>query len=318
MDAFNINNNIIALGDNKITITKNYHYSNPVFFLDINNKKIQIMDIKKINNDVYEVNFTLNNKYRINLFIKDDIIEEYKPLYFIQENNFESNLNLDDLKISHSFTKDKIFFNLKRSIKLNKDTSIKFEGDLNKTVFWRQDTKEIDIHFPYQIKGFTNLTFKINGVLKKIKVFNKEDFPRNLIKVKGGIKLNKVCEWDLRIVTETSEWVIKKGEVFLYLDINNNETFKVYIDDYLLFEQKILTSTYLPKLTILENPLRVKISQSFYEDIILKFKNKPDRIIIPQGQTEIPLSYEKGIRILEIEEIINAICDNSTWIYYIK
>jgi hypothetical protein len=318
MEVFNINNNIIKTGDNKLLITKNYHYVTPMFYLDINNKKIQINDNKKINDNVFEINFTLTNKAKTKLLVKDGITEEYIPLYFIQEQNYDSNLNLDDLKFNTSYVKDKIFFNIKKSLPLKKDTSLKFEGDINKTIFWRQNTKEIDINFPYQVKGYTTLTFKINGVLKRIKVFNVDDFPRNLIKVKGGLKLNKSCEWDLRVVTDTKEWVIKKGEIFLYLDINENETFKIYIEDYLLFEQKILSSTYLPKLTIVDEPLRIKLSQAFYEDVSVKFKNKNDRWVIPQGQTEINLNYDKGIRLLEIEEIHNAVCDNLTWIYYIK
>lgn len=318
MEVFNINNNIINIGSNKLIVTKTYHYSNPTFFLDINNKKMEIINFKQIDNDIFELEFLLTNKARTKLFIKDGLIEEYIPLYYIQEDNYDPNINLDDLKINTSFIKDKIFLNIKKSLPLKKDTSLQFEGDLNKIVFWRQGTKEIDINFPYQVKGYASLTFKINGVVKRIKIFNREDFPRNLIKVKGGLKLNKVCEWDLRLVTETTESIIKKGEVFIYMDILNNENFQVYIDDYLLFEQKILSSTYLPKLTVLENPLRIKLSQPFYEDVVVKFKNRAERWVIPQGKTETNLSYDKGIRLLEIDEISNAICDNSSWIYYIK
>ncbi len=318
MEVFDINNNIIKTGDNKLIITKNYHYVTPIFFLDINNKKIEINNYKKINDSTFEINFITSNKAKTKLLIKDGITEEYIPLYFIQEENYDSNLNLDDLKINTSFIKDKIFFKIKKSLPLKKDTSLKFEGDINKTIFWRQNTKEIEINFPYQVKGYTTLIFKINGVVKRIKVFNIDDFPRNLIKVKGGLKLNKFCEWDLRVVTDTKEWIIKKGEIFLYLDLNENETFKVYIEDYLLFEQKIISSTYLPKLTIIDEPLRLKLSQAFYEDIFVKFKNKNERWIIPQGQTEINLNYDKGIRLLEIEEIHNAVCDNLMCIYHIK
>lgn len=317
MGNYNINNNIINIGDNMINITKNYYFSNPEFFLDINNKKFRISS-NKISNTEYQIKFYLSNKAKTKLLIRDGIIEEYLVLYHIQEDSYEPNTNIDDIKINAYFLKDKIFLQIKKPLPLKKDTSLKFEGDINKTVFWRQNTKEIEISFPYQVKGYTTLTFKLNNIIKKVKVFNRDDFPKNLIKIKGGLKLNKICDWDLRLVTETKEWIIKKGDAFIYFDIESNETFKVYIDEYLLFEQKILASSYLPKITLLEDPLRIKLSQPFYENVVVKFKNINERWVITQGKTEVIINCDKGIRLLEIEDISNAISDNKSWIYHIK
>jgi hypothetical protein len=220
--------------------------------------------------------------------------------------------------LKSSYYKDKIFLNFKKELPINKDFYLNFEGDINKSIMWKSDLKEIEISFPYKIKGFTTISFKINGILKKIKVYNIDDFPKNLIKIKGGLKLNRICDFDLRLISDASEWVIKKGESMVYLDMIQHENFKVYIDDYLLFEQKIIYHNFLPKLTILNEPLRIKISQSFHEDVSIKFKNKKEIWIIPQGKTETFLTYDKGLRLLEIENVKNAICENSSWVHIIK
>ena len=74
---------------------------------------------------------------------------------------------------------------------------------------------------------------------------------------------------------------------------------------------------YLPILSVLEKPLRLKLSQPFYEDISVKFKNKKERWIIKQGNTELLLPYT-GICKLLLEEVNNAIYEVESWIYHIK
>ena len=201
--------------------------------------------------------------------------------------------------------------------KKTNDIILNFEGDINKSIIWKKEQDELIVSFPFKINGFTNITYKLNGSIKKAKIYNLDDFPKNIIKIKNGIKLNKPCDFDLKLISETKNILIKKGTIIIDTNISFDETFKLFIDDYLLFEQKILSVNYLPILSVLEKPLRLKLSQPFYEDISVKFKNKKERWIIKQGNTELLLPYT-GICKLLLEEVNNAIYEVESWIYHIK
>lgn len=314
MNVFDLNKNII-IGYNEIVIKKSLSFNNPNISIYFNNKKIIILS-NKIDNFTYKINFNISNKGKTILIIKDvDVEEEYKLIFDYNIDNF---IKQPEYNLEYFYNKDKVYLILKSHYPLKKDIDLKFEGDFNKIVYWRKDSKKIEISFPYQILGISLINFKLNNKLYKIKVINKEDFPKNFILVKGGIKLNKPCNFNLIIKTNKKEFEIKKGEIYLILDFDEIDNLKLYFEDIFIFEQKIVNIKYLPKITILENPLRIRISQIYYADVKIKFKNKEDIWIIPQGKTEVYLNYSSGIKLLEIEEIINASCDNNSGIFLIK
>jgi hypothetical protein len=320
MNNYILEDDNIVIGNNDLFISKKYNFINPAFYLITNNKKSEISKIEKISDTVYKLNIIIFKKSNYSLLIIDNNQEIVLNLKFLDTTKYDeiSTKNIENLRIETIYKKDKIYLKIRNDIVSKKDIYLKIEGDINKNILWRANLKDIEITFPYKIKGFCILTFKVNNVIKKVKVYNLDDFPKNIIKIKDGLKLNKVCDFDLRVVSNTSEWIIKKGETMLYLDLSKHEVFKIFIEDFLLFEQKIPFQNFLPELIILNNPTRIKISQPFHEEVSIKFKNKKDIYIIPQGKTETLLNLEKGLRFLEIDEIKNAFYKNLNEIIEIK
>ncbi len=313
-DVFFTDNTTIHDGYNTFLIKKAYHYGSPVFYLVINNKKT-LIEHELIEDTICSMGFSIKKgTKKAHIKIIDGLSEGIINLKY-SHGLKKSTSDFFDIKTD--YISDKIHIYLKRTV-ASLDVPINIEGDFNKNVIWKSGSKKLDISFPHLIKGNKTFVFKINGTNQTIKIYNREDFPKNIIKVNNGIKLNKSCSYDLRVLTKNKEYSIKKGESFLYEDFSDLEEISVFIEDFFLFKQTVRKNNYYPFLTILEKPLRVKISQPYYEEIKFKFKNDACVYIIPQGQTEATLTTEKGIRILEFEFVKNASYEKKHTIIHIS
>lgn len=310
MKVFKLNTNV-NIGENIIHISKTYDFINPSFYISINNKKEKIESIKNLDN-TYKIILNIKiNSNDIFLIIKDGLIEEYHQL--LLDNNIKPIVEKLNLEITTIYNKDKITLTI-HSDEFIKNTILNIEGDLNKSIIWR-NSKQIETTFPFTIKGFTNLTFKINGELYKQKIYNRDDFPTNLIKIKDGFKLNKTCQWDLTVKNMNNIYTINKGDFYL----NNTQLIDkcyVYIEDFLLFEQDLNFINYIPHISILENPLRAKLSQPLQIEVSFKIKDK--WYIIKQNETEILLNIGVGLLNFKILEAKNATFDDKNYILYLK
>jgi len=76
---------------------------------------------------------------------------------------------------------------------------------------------------------------------------------------------------------------------------------------------------YLPEMFIINNPLKIKLTHKYYEDVIVEFEDYNFKYNIPAGNTEVLINHKnKGIRILEIKNIENATYKKKKWKFFVK
>lgn len=285
---YSLDKKTVTIGYNEIFITKKTFFKTPIVKLISNNIKsdvyYEILNMSKI-----KVNFNLDTKKQYKLSIQDGLKTEIFDLDFTDV-IIEDKLDLD---FDVNYKNGKLFFKLFSNI--TKDTTITFEGDINKTIIWKPNT-DLNVNFVYQILGFKMLNFKINNIEYKKLIIDRDKFPNAIIKTTNGIRIDKVCQYDLMI----NDTLLKAGETTIK---TNSNTFKVMFKDILLFEQTI-TTKFQPIVTLVNNPLRLKLNQPYYEDVSVVLNDV--KYIIPQGKLFIEIPYKKGIRKFTISDVVNA------------
>ncbi len=311
---FQLNTDTISIGFNQITISKDKEFKNPIVKLVSNGSKEVIPFIQLDNNNI-QINLNIENIQDYKLLIKDGLKKLTLPLILdssiVKDNSLKFN-------ITETYKKGKIFFNLKNDTALLKDYTLKIDGELNKTIIWKKGTKEVNVNFVHQVIGFKQLKFNINGVNYVKTIINPEKFPSNVIKINNGIRINTTCSYDLVLKTDIDEQIIKGGTFNVSLNLDNIKWMKLYFRDKLLFEQVLSKKKFLPKITISDNPLKVKLSQTYYEDVHIKIEGFDKKFVIPQGSISAEIPLKKGLRKLVIENAMNAVYDKDTFIILLK
>jgi hypothetical protein len=315
-NKFNLDNTKIALGYNRIVISKpkNGDFKNPIIKLISNNLKSSLeytfLDKKRI-----EVVLDLDTKKNYKLLIKDGLKSQTFDLEYTSDYVSKKEI---EYSVEEYYKKGKIFFTLKKLTELDEDLRIVFEGDLNKTIIWKKGTKEVKVNFVHQIIGHNTLKFKINGKQYYKTVINPERFPTALIKTNEGVRTDKYCQYDLVLKTDISEHVLKGGETNFNLNLSNIKYMKLYFRDKLLFEQYLTKDKFLPLVTIVDSPLRIKLSQPYYEDVVVTLKGIDNKFVISQGNTFATIPYKKGLRKFVIESTENAIFEKKEFTLLLK
>lgn len=306
----------IGLGYNRIIISKNSNndFNNPVVKLITNNLKNKI-DFNMINSQKLEVELDLDSEKEYKLFVKDGLKTQTFDLNFTTIIKKSNSINFT---IDEYYKKGKLFFKLKNETELIKDLMLTFDGSLKKTIIWKKGTKEVNVNFVHQIIGYDTLEFTINGKPYYKTVINPERFPSVLIKTNDGARTDKYCQYDLVLKTDTSEHVLKGGESNIRLNLDAIKFMKLYFRDKLLFEQHLNKDKFIPTVSIVDSPLRLKLNQPYYEDVTVTLRGMDNKFIIPQGTTSMEIPYKKGLRKFVIENVDNAKISKSDFILLLK
>ena len=309
---FELSSNNIMLGINNIILSKKYDFKSPTIKLISNNIKSDI-DYVFLDKKRLQLSFNVDKAREYKLYIKDGLKSETFNLKL----NKEEQKNTLFFKVEEFYKKGKIYFTLISDTPMVKDYELSFEGDISKKVIWRAGETILNVNFVYQIIGFKLLNFKINGYKYTKFILDNSKFPSNLIKTKNGIRLNTHCIYDLKIKTNLEEAIIKKGNIESIINLDGVHYIQVYFKDKLLFEQYLKDSKFLPKLTITSNPLGIKLSQPYLEDVHIQLDNFDKMFTIPQGETFIEIPNKKGLMKIVIKSVENAIFDKDTYLFII-
>jgi hypothetical protein len=317
-NKFELSNTKLGLGYNKIIITKPKSgvFNNPIIKLVSNNLKT-VVEYSIIDSLSVVVEFNIDSSKDYKLIVKDGLKTQVFDLEYISNviNKKEFSYSIEEF-----YKKGKIFLSLKSETETKEDLNISFSGDLEKNIVWKKGTKEVNVNFVKQVIGYKVLKFNINGNSYTKTIINSELFPKNLVKTKDGIRLNSYCQHDLVLKTDLQEYLIKSGEtnISLNLDLDSISYLKLYFQDKLLFEQKLTKSKFLPLVTIVDSPLRLKLNQPYYEDVIIKLKEFDNKFVIPQGETSIQIPYKKGIRKFTIDSVENCKFNSREYTFILK
>ena len=313
-NKFELDRTNVQLGENSIIISKKSDFKKPVIKLVSNNLK-EVIDYNFTSSNSLEINFDLDAKREYKIIVKDGLKSQTFELLFTSIVETNNNIDFD---IETNYKKGKIFFKLKNITELVKDFQVAFQGALNKTVIWKKDTKEVSVNFVKQIIGFDTLKFTINGKQFIKTIINPERFPSALIKTNDGVRTDKYCQYDLVLKTDTSEHVLKGGESTIRINLDTVQYMKLYFRDKLLFEQYLKRDKFIPTVSIVDSPLRIKLSQPYYEDVTVSLKGIDKKFLIPQGTTSIAIPYKKGLRKFVIENVHNAKISKSEFTLLLK
>jgi hypothetical protein len=315
-NKFELNNTKIVLGYNRILISKpkNSVFKNPIIKLSSNNLKKEIV-YTYIDSKTIQIDLNLDVKRDYKLIVKDGLKSQTFDLEYTTETNFTKEFSYS---IEEYYKKGKMFFTLKSEVESSEDLTITFEGDLNKSVIWKKGNKEVKVNFVKQVIGYDVLKFNINGKPYVKTIINPERFPNNLIKTKDGVRTDKHCQHTLVLKTNVGEFIINSGETSIDLNLESITYMKLYFRDKLLFEQYIKKDKFLPKVSIVDSPLRIKLNQPYYEDVTVTLKGNNKKFVIPQGTTSVTLPYKKGLRKFVIESVENAKFDKSEFTLLLK
>ena len=315
-NKFILDTSEIGLGYNKITITKknNNSFNNPVVKLISNNLKTTT-DFNMLDSQTLEVELNLDTKKEYKLLIKDGLKSQTFDLDYTSTVLKTNSVNFT---IDEYYKKGKLFFTLRNETELVKDLTLAFEGALNKTIIWKKGTKEVNVNFVHQIIGYDTLKFTINKQPYYKTVINPERFPSVLIKTLNGVKSDKHCQHDLVLKTDTSEHVLKAGDPNVILNLDSIKFMKLYFRDKLLFEQHLTLAKFIPTVSIIDSPLRLKLNQPYYEDVTITLKGMDSKFVIPQGTTTMTIPYKKGLRKFVIEGVENAKISKSEFTLLLK
>lgn len=315
-NKFILDNSEIGLGDNRIVISKfnNNDFNNPVVKLISNNLKT-IVDFTMIDSQNLVIQLNLDSKKEYKLLVKDGLKSQTFDLEFT---SVVKKTNIVNFTIEEFYKKGKLFFTLRNETELVKDLVLVFEGDLNKTIIWKKGTKEVNVNFVKQIIGYDTLKFTINKKPYYKTVINPERFPSVLIKTNEGVRTDKYCQYDLVLKTDTSEHVLKGGESEVRFNLDSIKFMKLYFRDKLLFEQYLTKTKFIPTVSIVDSPLRLKLNQPYYEDVTVTLKGMEGKFVIPQGTTTMTIPYKKGLRKFVIENVENAKISKSEFTLLLK
>lgn len=313
-NKFILNSEKIKIGINKITICKKSDFKAPIVKLVSNNNK-SIIPHTIIDANNIEIIFEVISIMDYKIIITDGLKNMTIPLTLDSLDTKDSAVNFT---IDEFYKKGKIYFKLRNQNILTTDYNINISGDLNKNVIWKKNTKDIDINFVHQVIGFKTLNFTINGIKYTKTIINPEKFPNNLIKINNGVRINTSCLYDLVLKTDIDEQIIKAGSFNANINLDNIRWMKLYFRDKLLFEQRINKDKFLPKIIITDNPLRVKLSQTYYEDVHVKIEGFENMFVIPQGDISANITLEKGLRKIVILDAMNATFDKDTFIMLVN
>jgi hypothetical protein len=310
---WNISNNSIYYGANRLSIIKDsVILENIKIFLLVNNSKTELAYTR------------LGQQIDFEFIVKGDA--DYKILFKEKNEVYQFDLSLTkEIKLKEIIEIEPSLSYLKGIITLNlfiKNIKSKhklvIEGDINRTIEVNRASSQHTFH--HLINDFKTINFKINGFFYSFIVIDCEKFPTKLNKISYGVRLNKVCKYDLTVNVDNSTFLIPAGQTELPFIWDGVKTFTVLFNDNILFSQEINKNNYKPDLILIPDPLRVKIGSPSLNNIEIQIKGYNKLYILEAGKTEmmLDLGLEDGYRIIEIERVTNAIPVKNTFTFLIK
>lgn len=310
---FYLNNVDIKKGINSFDLFKHKKFKNPILTLQSTKSKTKI-DYKLIDDHSLSFKLDIDQKDDYKLLIKDGTKSLTIDLDWVGKTY--NNADVLDFKLDIGYNKDsqKIKIILNNKYPLQEDKTLNFTGSLNKEVIWKKGKKTKEILFQKQILKFEKLNFSINNYVYCEYVINPEFFPTQISKTSKGIRFDKASNVNLVLTVDDTKHTIPARTLEYELIWSGEKEFKLSYDNHIITEKKISNDKFLPELSIKLQPLKAVISQPFYEDVIVEFKNVDKKYIIPAGSTEINLNFiDKGFRQITILKIENAKPVRKTW-----
>ncbi len=310
---WSIENSEICCGTNNISIEK----ISPIIgdikvFLSKNNKK-QLLNYQ-LDGNIIQISLEISDKSNYQIIIKEKNETTSIDLVFKEELNDKETISIEP---HLSYLKGILTLNL--NIKNIKSThTLTISGDINKVVEVNRATSCFQFHL--LINDFKVINFRINDIIFSQMVIDYEKFPNKLNKILSGVRLNKPSQHDLTIIVDGIEHLIQSGKTEFPYVWDDEKQFDVFIEGYMIFSQTVSKNNYLPELTLISDPLRVKIGSPSLKNIEVYIKGQTNFFVIEAGQTEIPLelNLEEGIRLIEISKVINALPLKNTFTFLIK
>lgn len=310
---WSINTDTLTLGINTITLTKDSEIIPKIkIFIKENNNKRELTNFEI---DVNTISFQLNvndSKYEI-------ILRESNELFTFNIIVNKDVLNIEKINIKPFLSYLKGILTLSLHIKGIKNKHIlNISGDFNKQIEVSKSKEHITFH--HLIIDFSVINFKINNQSFSQIVIDPDKFPTSLIKLSNGIKLNKPCKQDLTIKVDGNDYIISDGNTEFLYNWNGVKTFNIYHNSILLFSQNIKKENYLPEVMLISDPLRIKSSIPCLRKIEVYLKGYNKVFILEAGKTEMLLNIDlkQGLRVLEVDKIINAISTQNKYTFLIN
>lgn len=273
--------------------------SNAKFYLIENKNKTEIF----LNDTILSFFAIKNKKYQI--LIKDGV---YKQKINLTGNTIES-INNENFEIKSNYNKGKLYLYVIKNRPISEDMGIVLSGDINKSTIIKSGEKSIGIEKNISIKSFQNLKLAINGVSYNHLVYNPDHFPSEITKTKKGIRFNKTCNENMILKIGDSDVSVLSGTKEIEKSWIGIKKISLIFNGYTICESTLNNDYDLPKLYILSNPIRLKLSNKSLQDVYIKLQRFDKKILIPSGNTETELKLPKGIITLKIEYVENCICE---------
>lgn len=314
-NTFILNKFFIREGDNYYTIEKKSNFLDPKLILITNKGSRKLKYTQDVKNIYFKINAVENLNYQIR--IKDGLKTKKFKLKWYSKEKTKSDFKYD-LKISYQ--NGRIYILLKSlNDTLKSDLLLNVNGDLKEDFIWKKGEKEKTLSFPHQILKWENFSFNINGEFYNKTIINKKYFPTKIAKTKNGIRFEKPTPEELVLNIGDINYIVPAKVINYDINWEGKKMFKLYFKNVLLVRQKLKKEKYLPELYILNNPLRLKISHRYYDDVKVTFSDNDMKYVIPSGQTETLISHKNsGMRHLNINAVENAIPKMKTWKIFLK
>jgi hypothetical protein len=260
------------------------------------------------------------NGDKISFFVKKNI--DYSIL--IKEGVYKQEIKLSnekvisddvlDFEISSKYKKGKAIFKFVNNTPMSKDLEINITGDITNKKILRRGYSEFFIEELVVINTYKSFMIYVNNKPYSVLVCNPDFFPSDIVKTNNGVRLNKTCKESLIIKTEDKETKVLPGTKDINMIWEGVKEFELLFNNVSLCKRKLNYERDLPKLYLLSNPMRIKLSKKSLQEIIVKFKGSDRKIIIPSGTVEYRLQgYSKGVISIDIDYVENASPDKKSY-----
>jgi hypothetical protein len=314
-NTFSLNKSFIKEGQNIYVIKKNSQFKSPKVILQTNKGS------RTVKTDVFydEVKFKINasEKGIHKIRIKDGLKTKQFVLNWGGKQKSEDVIDYD-IKYSYASGKIKMILTSKNRTPKS-DFVLSVSGDLNDDFVWKKGNKTKEIIFAHQILKTKILNFNINGMSYTTNIINKSYFPSKIAKTKNGIRFEKPTPEEMILKIDDVTYTVPPKVMNYDINWEGKKMFKLYYKNILLVRQKLTKEKYLPELYVVNNPLKIKLSHRYYEDVKVTFADSESKYVIPAGQTEVLIQHKNvGMRHLSITYVENAIPKMNTWKVFVQ
>jgi hypothetical protein len=300
-------------GSNKISLNfKDVIYDDIKILIKKGDKK-DFMDFDVVGNSIsllVVINDTdTDTEYEIIVKNRNDITViplKYSKIEKKGNHTFSSNIVYRNGLVTMCIKPDKLIF---------EDLDINVMGDFNKVIKWKAGQPSLTLTFPMIIDAEKTVKYYINNTRFAQHLINRSKFPSGFIKVRGGIKLNMACEYELLLVADGENITINPYQQIIAYDWDSTISLKLSYKNNLLFEQTLTCNTNKPELVISNTPLRLRISFPILEKVIVKLEGYDELFIINAGDTQVEIPPRPSM-VYTILEASNTNMNKARWIYY--